>query len=230
MEYDWQNHFKAKFKAIGNYIKKNDIRITMHPGQYTVLNSPRDRVYQNSLKELNYHTDIIDLLELDKSAKIITHVGGVYNDKQNSIKRFIKRYDSLEERIKNYYVIENDDKSYHVTDCLEISEQTGIPLIFDFYHHECHNTSERAQDVIGEVFQTWKSGDGLPIIHYSSANLLKGKCSHADTIDLLHFKTFIASTLNFDFDLMLEIKDKEISALKALNAILNDERLIHLKL
>ncbi|MFX0029336.1 MAG: UV DNA damage repair endonuclease UvsE, partial [Candidatus Hermodarchaeota archaeon] len=109
MKFNWQDYFRTKFKVLGNFIKKNDIRITMHPGQYTVINSPKDKVYHNSLKELIYHKNILDLLELDKSAKIITHVGGVYNDKQKSINKFIKRYHSLEENIKKYYVIENDD-------------------------------------------------------------------------------------------------------------------------
>jgi len=225
MDFNWQEYFKIKFQAIGNYIKKHLIRITMHPGQYTVLNSINDKVFKNSLNELIYHSDVLDLLELDRTAKIITHVGGVYGDKQNSIKRFISRYNSLDKRIKQYYVIENDDKNFDVSDCLEISEQTGIPVIFDVYHHECNTTKEKVLDVLKKVSKTWKPEDGLPIIHYSSEHLIKGKCRHADSININHFKTFIESTKNNDFDIMIEIKNKETSALKAINAILNDERL-----
>ncbi len=225
MDFNWQEYFKAKFQAIGNYIKKNFIRISMHPGQYTVLNSINDKVFKNSLNELIYHTDILDLLELNRTAKIITHVGGVYNDKANSIRRFIKRYNALDKRIKQYYVIENDDKSFNISDCLAISEQTGIPVIFDVYHHECNTTTEMVQDVLKKVIKTWKPEDGLPIIHYSSEHLIKGKCRHADSININHFKNFIESSQNYDFDIMIEIKNKESSALQAINAILNDERL-----
>ena len=225
MNYTWQDHFKERFQAIGNYIKNNDIRITMHPGQYTVLNSLKDKVYENSVKELLYHKDILELLGLDNTAKIISHVGGVYGDKQKSMTRFVDRYNSLNERIKQCHVIENDDKSFNIKDCLAINEQTGIPVIFDIYHHECNTTNENIQDVLRKVIKTWKSKDGLPIIHYSSEHPLKGKCRHADSIDLDHFKFFIETTKNFDFDVMIEIKNKENSTLLALNAILNDERL-----
>lgn len=225
MEFNWQDYFRTKFKAIGNYIKANDIRITMHPGQYTVINSTKEKVYKNSLKELAYHTDILELLGLDNTAKIITHVGGVYNDKQSSMNRFIQRYNSLENRIKKYFVIENDDKSYNIRDCLSISKKTEIPIIFDVYHHECNVTEDKPQKILEKVFHTWKSEDGLPIVHYSSEHPIKGKCSHADSIDLHHFKNFIESTLNYDFDIMIEIKNKEISTLQAINAIKNDERL-----
>ncbi|MFX1346225.1 MAG: UV DNA damage repair endonuclease UvsE [Promethearchaeota archaeon] len=225
MDFDWQDYFKEQFKTIGNYIKNNSIRITMHPGQYTVLNSIHNRVFKNSVDELIYHTDILDLLGLDKTAKIITHVGGFYGDKEGSINRFINRYHSLDKRIKKYLVIENDDKSFTIDDCLAISAQTGIPVIFDTYHHECNPINENFQDVLEKVFKTWKPEHGLPIIHYSSEHPKKGKCRHADSIEINHFKSLIKSTKNYDFDIMIEIKDKENSALKAINAILNDERL-----
>ena len=92
MKFDWQDYFKLNFREIGNYIKKNNMRITMHPGQYTVLSSKNVNVVANSIKELEYHTDILDLLGLDSRAKIITHIGGVYGDKSASIKRFKKVY------------------------------------------------------------------------------------------------------------------------------------------
>lgn len=228
MRFNWQDYFKTEFRVLGNYIKKNSIRITMHPGQYTVLNSVNYDVFKKSLNELIYHTDVLDLLKLDKTAKILTHVGGVYGDKKNSTKRFISRYNELQQRIKKYYVIENDDKSYNIDDCIAISEQTGIPVIFDIYHHECNGKNENIQNVLKEIINTWKSEDGLPILHYSSEHPVKGKCRHADSINIKHFKRFIESTKNNDFDIMLEIKNKEFSALKALNAILNDERLIQL--
>ncbi|MFX0083543.1 MAG: UV DNA damage repair endonuclease UvsE [Candidatus Hodarchaeota archaeon] len=225
MDFNWQDYFKKNFQTIGNFIKNHAIRITMHPGQYTVLNSIKDRVFKNSVNELIYHTDILDLLRLDKTAKIITHVGGVYDDKQESINRFINRYHSLDKRIKQYYAIENDDKSFTIDDCLSISEQTRIPVIFDVYHHECNPIQEKLQDILKKVIKTWEPEDGLPILHYSSKHLIKGKCRHADSININHFKKFIESTRNDDFDIMIEIKNKEVSALKAINAILNDERL-----
>lgn len=226
LNFEWKEHFKTTFEDLGAFIRKNKMRITMHPGQYTVLNSINKNVYENSLKELNYHVDVLDSMNLDSTAKIQIHVGGVYGNKKASMKRFISRYFKLDNKIKNRLVIENDDKSYNLSDCLQINQKTDIPIIFDVYHHQCNNSGEQIIEAFGKISDTWKEKDGLPILHYSSEHPIKSKPSHADTIDLNHFKKFIYLTRDFNFDLMLEIKDKEISALKALEIISNDERFL----
>jgi len=224
MKFEWQKHFKSKFEEIGTYIKENSMRITMHPGQYTVLNSNNDKVVQNSIKELKYHTDVLELLGIDSKAKIITHIGGVYGDKKNSIKRFIKRHKELDENIKKHYVIENDDKYYSLKDCLLINESTEIPIVLDSYHHYCYNQGESLEEAIGLINHTWKKNNGIPILHYSSEHPFKGKYRHADEIEMNHFRKFIEKTKKYDFDLMLEIKNKERSAILAVNMLINDKR------
>ncbi|MFX0000658.1 MAG: UV DNA damage repair endonuclease UvsE [Candidatus Hodarchaeota archaeon] len=224
MKFNWQEYFKSQFKELGAYIKKNSMRITMHPGQYTVINSKNDIVVQNSLKELEYHVEVLELLGLDSDAKIITHVGGVYGDKKKSIKRFIRRYEELNESTKNHYVIENDEKNYQLKDCLLINESTDIPIVFDSYHHDCYNQGEPLERAVEFVIKTWKKSDGLPIVHYSSEHPDKGKYRHANEIDINHFKSFIIKTSNFNFDLMLEIKNKEKSALVAMKYLIDDIR------
>ncbi len=226
LDFEWKKHFKTAFEDLGAFIRKNKMRITMHPGQYTVLNSINEKVYESSLKELFYHVDVLDLINLDYSAKIQIHVGGVYGDKKASMERFINRYFRLDNKIKNRLVIENDDKNYTLSDCLKINEKASIPIIFDVYHHQCNNLGEQIKEAFKRVSDTWKEKDGIPIIHYSSEHPIKKRPSHADTIDLIHFKNFIYLTRDFDFDLMLEIKDKEISALKALEIISNDARFL----
>ena len=222
MKFKWQDYFKSKFYEIGAYIKKNMMRITMHPGQYTVLNSKNEEVFKNSIKDLEYHIGVLDLLELDKTAKVQIHVGGVYGDKKTSLQRFIDRYENLQLNIKNRLMIENDDKSYSLKDCLEIHDKTQIPVVFDVYHHECLNNGESLKKAFELFTKTWSERDGLPIVHYSSEHPLKGKPGHADQINLNHFRAFLRKTENYDFDIMLEIKDKEKSALKALNLILSE--------
>ncbi|MFX0074304.1 MAG: UV DNA damage repair endonuclease UvsE [Candidatus Hermodarchaeota archaeon] len=224
MEFNWQKHFSSKFKEIGDYIKKNKIRISMHPGQYTVLNSNKQQVYQNSIKELEYHADILDLMNLQPDAKIVTHVGGVYGNKAESIERFVKRYNELSDNIRRRYVIENDDKSYNIKDCFFINHETGIPIIFDSYHHKCYPTQKSFVEEFDKVKNTWNHADGLPIVHYSSEHPIRGKPSHADTIDIIDFSNFLENTKRFNFDIMVEIKDKEESVIKALTLLMDDKR------
>ena len=225
MKFGWQEHFKNQFHEIGLFIKKQGMRITMHPGQYTVLNSIDQQVFQKSLKDLEYLVEVLDLMNLDQTAKVQIHVGGVYGDKDTSLQRFISRYDNLQTKIKNRLIIENDDKSYSLKDCLKINDNSQIPVVFDIYHHECLNTSESLKGAFETFTKTWSKEDGLPIVHYSSEHPVKGKPSHADHINIAHFRTFLNKTRDYDFDMMPEIKDKELSALKGIPILGRDPRL-----
>lgn len=224
MDYDWQDHFKSRFRSIGKFIKDSKMRITMHPGQYTVLNSKSKKVYRNAIKDLDYHVQVLDLMKLESTAKVQIHVGGVYGDKKKSLSRFIERYHDLEGKIKERFIIENDDKSYTLKDCLEIHESTHIPIVFDILHHECKNQGESLEEAFNLFNETWSAKDGLPIVHYSTKHPDKGGCSHANEINLNHFNNFLNQTKDYNFDVMLEIKNKENSVLEALKYLLKDSR------
>jgi len=217
--YPWVKQYKERFREIGNFITKNDIRISMHPDQFVLLNSVSDEIFQRSVEELSYHAQVLDLLGLDASAKLQIHVGGVYGDKNESIKRFITRYFLLPEYVQKRLVIENDDRLYSVKDCLLISESTHVPILFDNLHHKIFNNGEREEDIFSEVLMTWAKKDGIPITDYSSQQPEARIGNHAQSIDSEDFKKYILKMQEFDFDIMLEIKDKEQSALKALSVL-----------
>jgi UV DNA damage endonuclease len=198
----------------------------MHPDQFILLNSINEKVFQKSVKEIEYHVQILNLLHVDFSCKIQIHVGGVYGNKKESINRFIERYSILDKKIKKRLVIENDDRLYSFKDCIKISEKTSIPILFDNFHHEILNYNESLKEIFSYLVSSWKKQDGVPMVDYSSANIKKRKGVHSEKIDLKHFKKFINQTLNFDFDIMLEIKEKEKSALKVIDFLSNDNRLI----
>ena len=132
----------------------------------------------------------------------------------------------IDDVIKRRLVIENDDRLFNLMDCLSINNQTGIPIVFDSFHHELFCNGEPLRVALCEALLTWnKDTDGTPMVDYSSRNNTadrkdsksrKGK--HAETINAILFKKFIEQTEGLDFDIMLEIKDKEKSALKGLES------------
>ncbi len=221
---DWQSYFKDEFKEIGEYIIQNDIRISMHPDQFIVLNSNKDGVYHNSVEELRYHAQVLNLLGLKEDAKIQLHVGGVYGDKGKSMERFAERYRELDDEIKKRLIIENDDVSYTLKNCLEINEMCGVPVLFDSFHHEVNSSGESIGEALTKVCGTWNASDGLPMVDYSSQEPGEKKGKHGESMDEEDFKEFICRSRPHDFDLMLEIKDKEKSALRAVEILSEDGR------
>jgi len=221
---DWKHHFKDFFDEIGSFIKKNRMRISMHPDQFIVLNTKKDDVLQRSIQELEYHATFLDALGLDRTAKIQLHVGGVYEDKQESMNRFVKHFDLVSKNVKQRLVIENDERSYMVKDCLFISDQLNIPILLDVFHHQIYNNGESVQEVLREIKKTWKHSDGIPMIDYSSQEKNKKIGKHAQHIDRIDFSRFLKDAKDFDIDIMLEIKDKEKSAIEAIAAAENDLR------
>ena len=68
---EWYKYFENELKEIGEFIKKCDMRVSMHPGQYTVLNAQKEDIVQNAIKDLEYHSRFLDSLGVDSSNKII---------------------------------------------------------------------------------------------------------------------------------------------------------------
>lgn len=225
-KFDWQGSFGKRFKAIGDFIKSYGVRISMHPDQFTLINSLDNRVFENSVRELAYHAQVLDLMELDTSAKIQIHVGGVYKDKEKSMTRFAERFERLDEIVKRRLVIENDDNRYSLRDCLQISAKTRVPVLIDVFHHGVNSSGETIQEAFGLFTKTWKARDGLPMVDYSSQKVGHRMGKHVETINLGHFRRFLEETKPFDFDIMLEIKDKEMSALKAIEIASQDLRFL----
>jgi len=224
--FNWQEHFAEDFKTIGDFIKSHEMRISMHPDPFTVINSLENRVFDNSLRELVYHAQVLDLMELNTSAKIQIHVGGVYGDKEKSMKRFVEMFEKLDQIIKRRLVIENDERRYNLKDCLKISAETEVPILFDVFHHGINNSGETIKEAFELFTRTWKEKDGLPMVDYSSQQTDNRRAKHAEAINTEKFRKFLEDTKPFDFDIMLEIKDKEISALKAAEITSQDNRFL----
>lgn len=225
--FDWPGRFRADFRRIGRFIRTSGMRINMHPDQFTLINSRDPATFERSRRELDYHAQVLDLLGLDNSAKIQIHVGGVYGDKGRSMERFTERFGRLGPGVRRRLVIENDDRSYTLSDCLRIHAETGIPVVFDVLHHRINSSGEKIREALGKASPTWRKHDGIPMVDYGPPGGKKARTAHADAIDSAAFRDFLAAARPWDFDVMLEIKDKEKSALEAVRAASGDRRFLN---
>lgn len=215
----WWDIFSYELYSIGEKIKSCNMRVSVHPGQYTVLNSNNDDVVMNAVQDLIYHTRILDSLGLNSMHKVVLHIGGAYDNKELSAKRFANNYTLLDENIKKRLVIENDDKIYNVEEVLEIGQKLKIPVIFDNLHNEINPTQQDMGEKywIEQCKSTWKKEDGNQKIHYSQQAAQRKRGSHSDFISIKEFMTFYEMLGRTDIDIMLEVKDKNLSCVKCIN-------------
>ncbi len=217
----WWEMFQSQFERIGRKIKDGNLRVSMHPGQYTVLNSPKTEVVENAILDLNYHTKVLDCLGVGQNHKIILHIGGIYGDKTSAKERFIRNYNRLDDSVKKRLVLENDDKSYHIGDLLDISRIINAPIVFDNLHNIVNPYDSAVSEVqwIMECNKTWNETDGCQKIHYSQQDNKKKPGSHSETIRIMEFLDFYEKLDQKNIDIMLEVKDKNLSAIKCINCV-----------
>ncbi len=228
---NWQKEFKYNLESIGTFIKNNNIRVSMHPGQYTVINTPKEDILYKSIKDIEYHCKFLDSLNIDYKNKIILHIGGVYGDKKLAKENFLKGFNKLSDSSKKRLVIENDERNFSLNDVLDISSKINIPVIFDNLHNICYgDNSYSLKEIYSLVIKTWnKKLDGNMKVHYSQQNIFKKKGSHSSSISINSFLDYYEEVKKFSPDIMLEVKDKDISSIKCINSLKEINKTLDIK-
>jgi len=158
----------AELRAFGAKAKEYDIRLSFHPSQYVLLNSPNPELTRKSIWDLSSQAEMLDRMELGPEAVMITHVGGVYDDHEASRARWIEGWEACPEHVRRRLVLENDDIRFSAADVLWIHERTGVRCVFDYQHMWCLNPERLDMRAVLERFlATWPEGV-RPKIHFSS--------------------------------------------------------------
>ncbi len=214
----WWHEYQTDLKRIGAFARKNDMRLSFHPGQYTVLNSPDPQIVDRAIAELAYSARFLTELGLDASHKIVIHLGGTYGDKAAAIDRFCATINDLNIELTQRIVIENDERSYTPADALAVSKRTKLPVVFDNLHYTANPGSGELNDLLKAIFATWRKKDGHPKVHFSSQAPGGRVGNHAPHADPAEFNTWVTHwSSHGDFDLMLEAKNKDQALLELRN-------------
>lgn len=210
--WDWENDDEVMclFEEVKRFRDQNNIRISCHPGQYTVLNATNENIFQNAVADLEIHDKIMNLIG---GTDMIIHTGGAYGDKEKSKIRFAEKYCSLSDSIKKKLRLENDDKTFNVQDVLDIHNLCKIPIVLDIHHNNCNPSEFRIEELIGYVMKSW-DGYGIPKTHISSGKTSKIDTAHHDYVFKEDYDSFLSLLSGYDVDIMFESKSKENSILK----------------
>ncbi len=163
------DRFLPELKEIGELARKCNQRLTFHPGQFNQLTSLREEVVENTIRDLEAHCKIMEMMNLDKNGVIVLHGGTKKNGLEETYKRFDIAFDRLSKECKSRLVLENCEMSFSVKELLPICEKHKIPLVFDFHHHALYNNNEDISRLIADILKTWDIRDIIPLFHISES-------------------------------------------------------------
>ena len=182
-----------------------------------MLTSPTEQVVLNTIKDLEIHGQVFDLMGLPRTpyAKINIHVGAHYNDKELAIGNFCRNFHRLSDSVQSRLTVENDDKAslYSTRElCEEVYSRIGTPVVHDFHHHTFCTGGLDQEEALLMASMTW--GDVTPVTHYSQSRSVEHNDSkikpqaHSDS----YWEP--VNTYGLPVDVMLECKHKEIGLYK----------------
>ena len=214
VKFDYTNKYKSYYDTIGKKISDSKMRVDFHPDQFCVLNSVKSDVVSNSVKILEYHYNLLNMLNVNDKI-LILHVGSSTFGKENSISRFINNFNKLPIYLRKCIAIENDDKVFNVNDVLKISKVTSIHVVLDYHHHLCNKSDFSFVD----IFNSW--GNSRVKMHFSSPKNKRDYRSHNEYINGDDFINFIEILKKYDrdIDIMLEAKGKDDSLFRLVRYI-----------
>ena len=206
-----------KLEKLGALFLQNDIRVTCHPGQFTILNSNEDRVIQNAIKELEYHAWMFHMMGLPRTPYYAINIHGGKRD------NFDKLIDTINNRlpynVKDRLTLENDEKCFSVRQLVEVYKYTGIPVVFDSHHFVFNKDGMDMVEAFNASYDTWMACDYKPLQHISNTEpgmeegSFNERRKHSFLIHYVPKPQLIG--LSYDMiDVDVEAKGKNIALLK----------------
>ena len=222
-EYNFQdlpdyNEICYHLDLAGEYATLNGHRLTFHPGPFNVLGSPTESVVDKAIKELNQHSEMMDLMGFMPSHynKINIHVGGTYGgDFEGTANRWCEAFLRLDRNTQARLTLENDDKAsmWSVKHLYEyIYSKVEVPIVFDYHHHRFCTGGLSEGEALKLAVSTWKSAK--PVVHLSESR--REEQGDAKIKEQAHSDYVYTPVNNYgcDYDMMIEAKAKELSLIR----------------
>jgi UV DNA damage endonuclease len=170
----------------GQRAMEGNIRLVMHPDQFVVLSSDSPEVVANSVKILQMHADIMDLLQQPRSPWALLEIHGGKSDRADAL---VERIAALPDAIRLRIGLENDEYSYSGAEIHGICIRSGVPMVFDAHHHIVHERLASYDDpsvsaMLAMARATWRE-PAHQLVHISNGRSGFNDRQHADLIDVM---------------------------------------------
>jgi len=229
-----RNFIESKLKTVGDLARKNNVRLSFHPGQFCVLGSSNPDVVDRSIEDFEYHADMARWMGYgstwhDHGFKINVHIAG-----RAGADGILSVLPKLSTEARNLITIENEEISYGLDDCLSIGKHVAVVLDIHHFWIREGNYIQPDDPRISQILDSWRGV--RPTMHYSISreDLLVGHCpntmpdlnnllaqghkkqklrAHSDAYWNDAVNTYAVSFLK-DFDIMAESKHKNLASFK----------------
>ena len=200
------------YEWAGALARAYDVRLSLHPDQFVVLNSEREPVVKSAVQELELQAEVAELVGADV---IVVHAGGAGGGIPAAVERLERGLELLSPRARGRLALENDDRCFTPRNLLPLCRRSGVPLVYDVHHHRCLGDGLSVEEATEQSFATW--GDREPYTHISSPRggwESPNSRAHADYIDPADFPEFwLDRTITVDVE--AKAKERAVVALKA---------------
>lgn len=199
------------FAWAGALAQAYDVRLSLHPDQFVVLNSEREPVVRSAVQELELQAEVAELTGADV---IVLHAGGANGGVPAALERLERGLDLLTPRARERLALENDDRCFTPRSLAPLCERAGVPLVYDVHHHRCLPDGLSVAEATDLAFATWR--DREPYVHLSSPRegwTGPNVRAHADYIDPADFPPeWLPRSMTIDVE--AKAKERAVLAVK----------------
>ena len=199
------------FEWAGALARAYDVRLSLHPDQFLVLNSERELVVQSAVQELELQASIAEMVGADV---IVLHGGGAAGGIEAAVERLERGLELLSPRVRERLAFENDDRCFTPRSLLPLCERSGVPLVYDVHHHRCLGDGLSIEEATELASNTWHGRE-----QYAHLSSPKGGWegpnprAHADYVDPADFPdAWRGRTMTIDVE--AKAKERAVVAIK----------------
>jgi len=181
---DVLEEFSEELKGAGARAGELGIRLVLHPDQFVVLSSDSPQVIANSVKILESHARVLDMLGLPRSPWALVEIHG---GKGGRADRLVEQIGLLPEGVRSRIAFENDEYIYSAAEILEVCRRAGVPMVFDAHHHVVHEGLDSydhpsVAEMVEAARTTWPDPE-WQLVHISNGRASFCDRHHSDLVE-----------------------------------------------
>ena len=176
--------FAGELKRIGERAGELGIRLVLHPDQFVVLSSDSPQTVANSVKILESHARVLEMLGLPRSPWALIEIHGGKGDRTD---RLVEQIALLPEGVRSRIAFENDEYIYSAAEILEVCRRAGVPMVFDAHHHVVHEGLDSYDhpsiaEMVEAARTTWPNPE-WQLVHISNGRTSFCDRHHSDLVE-----------------------------------------------